>query len=506
MIWSDKQEAIFRLVQEGKRSGLIRARAGTGKTTTIVEAASRVPPGKSAVCIAFNKAIATELAKRLPAHIPAKTFNAFGFRPLMQTLPRTVKLEPRKIQNIIRDTLTFDARKIYGGGLRKLVGLAKAHGLVPKDKPAQVTLTPDTEQNWVDLMERYDIEFEAGGRPLRGIEFAREILTTSIELAQQGVVIDFDDQLYLPVIWQLPFQQYDRLFVDETQDVNMIQRAIIRMSLKPEGLLYAVGDDAQSIYAFRGADCDAMENIKHEFDCVELPLSISYRCPRRIIELAQAYCPAIEAAPDAPEGEVIDTIEHNPETFPAGSMVLCRNNAPLVNLAFRLMRHGKPVKMLGRDFGEGIIRLIEKLGSNDLKQLDRDLDIYAMRETQALIAKGKEEQADLLNDRVETLRVFADNLPESRRTIADLIQYITELFANENGRITLSTVHKAKGGEWDTVFILDSFLMPSKWARQDYQKQQETNLQYVAVTRAKQRLIFINTDDWREQSTQEARV
>jgi superfamily I DNA/RNA helicase len=63
----------------------------------------------------------------------------------------------------------------------------------------------------------------------------------------------------------------------------------------------------------------------------------------------------------------------------------------------------------------------------------------------------------------------------------------------QNGCLTLCTVHKAKGLEWNRVYILDEFLMPSKYARQAWQQQQETNLQYVAVTRAKQELKFIYT-------------
>jgi len=74
---------------------------------------------------------------------------------------------------------------------------------------------------------------------------------------------------------------------------------------------------------------------------------------------------------------------------------------------------------------------------------------------------------------------------------------IDNLFSDHGGqRLTLCTIHKSKGMEWNRVFILDCHLMPSRYARKGWQKVQETNLIYVAHTRAKTELYFINSDSF----------
>jgi superfamily I DNA/RNA helicase len=72
--------------------------------------------------------------------------------------------------------------------------------------------------------------------------------------------------------------------------------------------------------------------------------------------------------------------------------------------------------------------------------------------------------------------------------------YVDSLFGdNVTGLLVLSTIHKAKGREWERVFWLDRIgTCPSKWARQAWQQDQEKNLMYVAATRAKSELIDLN--------------
>jgi len=93
--------------------------------------------------------------------------------------------------------------------------------------------------------------------------------------------------------------------------------------------------------------------------------------------------------------------------------------------------------------------------------------------------------------------VLLDSMtPQDRnRGISGLIAIIESMFAdNPNGTTTLATVHKSKGMEAPTVYILDKHLMPSKYARQEWQMQQELNLQYVAITRSLDTLIFVDSD------------
>jgi ATP-dependent exoDNAse (exonuclease V) beta subunit len=82
---------------------------------------------------------------------------------------------------------------------------------------------------------------------------------------------------------------------------------LIKKSLRASGRLIAVGDKKQAIYGFRAADVKSLDLIRSDFDCVELPLSISYRCPTKVIELAKEFSPDIEASSTAAEGMIVTT-------------------------------------------------------------------------------------------------------------------------------------------------------------------------------------------------------
>ena len=139
--------------------------------------------------------------------------------------------------------------------------------------------------------------------------------------------------------------------------------------------------------------------------------------------------------------------------------------------------------------------LVKRAKARGLAQLQTKLEVYRDREMAKFVAKGQEQKADALQDRVASIFTVVESLDENHRTVPALIAAIEGLFSNETGAcLTLSTVHKAKGREWPTVAILEPELMPSKFARQDWQYQQEQNLIYVAYTRAQLHLIFLETE------------
>jgi ATP-dependent exoDNAse (exonuclease V) beta subunit len=156
----------------------------------------------------------------------------------------------------------------------------------------------------MNLVERFEIDFDeasADGGVEQGITMAREVLTLNNSMLD---MIDFDDMLYFAYIMNAPLMKYTHVFIDEAQDTNLIQRRLLARLLRHTSRLIAVGDPSQAIYGFRGADSEAMNNIAEEFNCARFPLSISYRCPRKVIELAQRIVPTIEARDNAPDGTV----------------------------------------------------------------------------------------------------------------------------------------------------------------------------------------------------------
>lgn len=483
-IWSPYQESIFTAIEKGEGSLVIEACAGSGKTSTIVEAARRLPFEDSVLFTAFNKRVAEELKKKLPASINVSTLNALGNSAWARYIDKRVEVDAFKVGNIVRE-MSDDNNREFCNGVKKLVGLAKMTGLVPGNVEEARGIVPDDAETWDYLISEYEVDFGWGDKDKRGVELARRVLTKSI--ADGGKVIDFNDQLYLPVIFNADFVKYDWVFCDELQDVNALQLEMLKRSLAKRGRFVGVGDSAQAIYGWRGAGTDAMRVVTEEFGAVTLPLSVSYRCPKAVVTLAQAYTPKIELWDQAVEGKVETLEAFDPKDFTPSDVILCRNNAPLVALAFRIIRAGKGCKVLGRDIGTGLVSLVKKMKALSLSDLDGKLRVYLTKERGKLASAGEEHKIPSLEDRVNTALVFVAEAKGG--SVDDLCRRIEAMFTEEGAVncVTLSSIHKSKGLEWERVYILDSHLIGL------YGGSQENNVFYVAVTRAQKELYFITS-------------
>jgi superfamily I DNA/RNA helicase len=180
----------------------------------------------------------------------------------------------------------------------------------------------------------------------------------------------------------------------------------------------------------------------------------------------------------------------------ATDAILCRNTKPLVEAAYALIKRGVACHVEGREIGAGLIKLVSRWKVKTLPALRTKLEDHATKQCAKLIAKGKETQAANLMDRIETVYVIMDSQPPMS-TVEELRDRIRRMFKDgedeDKPTLTLATVHKSKGREWDRVFVLGrNAYMPSPFARQEWQQQQERNLIYVAYTRAKSELVLVS--------------
>lgn len=476
--WSKYQEAIFHFVQHEEGNAVVEAVAGSGKTTTIVETLRRIPEGASSVFLAFNKSIATELQAR---GVNAKTFHSLTYSAVTRFLG-VRQIDPDKLRKLVDLNMKGRESYLYGTFCMRMVGLARQAGVG--------CLVPDVEQTWIDIQAKFDIENDNDeADPTRALELCSDLLHWSNTCK---TMCDFDDLLYLAVKEGLTLNKFDYVFVDEAQDTNAIQRALLRKVLKPSSRVVAVGDPAQAIYGFRGADSESLNMIAEEFNCVKLPLTVSYRCPTAVVEYAQQWVDHIEAAPDAPEGAVRKLgTKYKLEDFKADDLVVCRTTKSLVGLAYRFIKARIPAMIMGREIGNGLKSLVKKMNTNDIDDMLTKLERWTERECEKALAKQQESKVEAIQDKSDTIRVLADGLEEDDRTIARLLWTIDSLFAEGVGKIRLATIHKAKGLEARRVWWLNRSQCPAKWARQDWQQQQEINLCYVATTRAMEELLLI---------------
>jgi DNA helicase-2/ATP-dependent DNA helicase PcrA len=262
--------------------------------------------------------------------------------------------------------------------------------------------------------------------------------------------------------------------------------------------IFAVGDPAQAIYGFTGADNDALDLVRAEFNTTDLPLTVTFRCPKAVVRHVQQWVSHIEAHESAPEGEVLfmDEEEWLKQELVPGDAILCRNTKPLVEIAFSLIRQRIRCHVEGKEIGQGLINLANKWRSvKTVGELKDQLEAHLTKHTEKFLAKGEEGKAEGLNDRVQTLFVIMESLADDA-PVAEVNKILESLFTDSvqgsDYDVTLSTIHKAKGREWHRVFWWGrNRYQPSPYARQEWQMKQEIHLMYVAGTRSKHSLIEV---------------
>ena len=491
IVWSKQQADFIEWAETGKGSCVLEAVAGAGKTTTLIEASRRLT-GTTAI-LAYNKKIADELQEKIKGmnDVKAGTVHSFGNAAIRKTFGH-VKVDGYKVANITQEIVTDEAFIKWHPTIVKLVSFAKQRAL-------GVLAKIDDDHQWFDIADHFDVFSNGPDRSDNEkvpefdlIQYAKKVLKVSNETTK---VIDFDDMVYLPVLLGLNMWRYDNVMVDEAQDTNPARRALVRALVKKGGRVIAVGDRHQAIYGFTGADSNSLELIAKDFNCIELPLTITYRCPKTVVSFAKQWVSHIESAETSPDGSVSQITMGeflSRKDLDGKAAVLCRLTAPLVKLAFSLIRNRIACKFEGRDIGQNLIKLAKrwKVKTTD-KLLDKLAD-YLEREKTKYLAKKLETKAQQVEDQVETLKViieFCNN--DGKHSLNDLVSLIETMFSDDvRGILTLSTIHKSKGREWNNVFWLDrANTCPSKYARQVWQIEQEHNLCYVAATRAKQNLF-----------------
>jgi superfamily I DNA/RNA helicase len=526
---SPEQAAFLDWVKTGKGSCVLEAVAGAGKTSTLIEAV-KIMQGKVFLG-AYNTKMGAELKDRLTAIAVAEmgsaldglegdardkaiwwhskdkqagTFHSAGFKALRKA-NQDVKVDDGKVKAIVKAIFAADQREPVEGELdavKHLVGLAKqtgfyVRGLVETVKPAY----------WVALIDRHDVadrlpdDYDIGNL----VALAERALKAN---NAQRITVDFDDMCYLPLLLNLRFWPMDWVLVDEAQDTNAVRREMAKRMLRyGTGRLVAVGDPHQAIFGFTGADAQSLNLIKSLFNAVTMSLSVSWRCPQAVVAVAREYVSHIHAAPTAAAG-VVRAVSYREmlDSIQPGHAVLSRTNAPLVELCFRLIREGKPAKIEGRSIGEGLSALVGRWKVKTLDAFEGKLAKFDQRERAKLAAAAKQDEAKLARheDKLATIMCLLERARDrGLQTVVEMQAMIESMFADVGGAdpvtgevpnlIVLSSVHKSKGLEWPVVHILGrGEVMPmARPAMQDWQKEQEINLCYVAVTRAQQVLVDV---------------
>lgn len=484
---SKYQKDIYKEYNTTRNNIFISAGPGSGKTATIVELINQKSLSKKAIMLAFNKSIQQELEKRVPKDVETATLHSLGMKLLRKHLNCKIKVNQLKSfvwgKKLFGDFLEKKYKKNEKDKNIHLFTLAR---LVDLQRMNMKSLTE------IDLLQLSD-DFSVGAGPIEILQAVQ--LGLALEKYNNShseldeFIIDFTDMIYLPVSWinQVEFPRYDEVFIDEIQDLNKMQKVLVDRLIGKAGRFIAVGDERQSIYNFAGSTLEQLNAFKNAKRTTILPLSVSYRCSKKIVEEANKIFPGLEYAEGADEGSVrygtIDEIKPN-------DFVICRNNMPLIENYISMMSSGKKSYILGKDFGKSLSALLIKIDKIE------DLDTILSEKRDKIKEKGHPSPENsiayqTLLEKVLILRALYNRFNdfESMKTI------IEDMFAEEGDipkdSVMLMSGHKSKGLEANRVVWISPELIPSKYARTETELYAEKCLKYVIITRAKKELIIV---------------
>lgn len=484
---SKYQEDIQKAYKETNCNLLINACPGSGKTTTLVNLAKQTPLSKKSIFLAFNKSISEELSRKLPFNIKAFTLHSLGMRTLLRYLGCSLMVNENKTfilckkekglisypENIAKD---FKKQMSYLNELCKLVDLYRNNLLKNADELLNVAL---------------DYDLIISKRECLNVEKILELLEKYNSNLKSNSMIDFVDMLWL--CQTLPteaFEKYKVVFVDEVQDLTPLQKSLVDKIIDPNGGRFvACGDKKQLIYAFQGSNLNSFLQFEQTPNTLCLPLSVTYRCSKAVTNLANKVFDEIECFEGNAEGEVR---QGKSSEIEEGDFVVCRNNFPLFQLYMQLLSQGKKAVIYGKDYGEDLLKLLSDLDCLSISDAILKFNEKRSEMVQILREKGNTSPDDhpkivKYDEMVNIITFLFENFGSVKKTI----EQIDLMFSNKIEGVTLMTCHKSKGLEAKRVFFLQPSLIPSKYAKSQQMLYSEKCLYYVAVTRAKESLIFI---------------
>lgn len=495
--YSQYQTAIFDWIQHGCGNAVVKAAAGCGKTTTIVHAMTLVPSDKRCLFLAFNKSIVEELQDRVKDYDNCRvcTIHSLGFSLMRGVLGEDIAIDEYKYAKYVRENIL---------NISQTIDNDTSPSVVEQFVQTVLELVDFSRANLCQSAK--EITRAAAKYGITPIGDECDCVAQILDWGKDNTeTMDYGDMVWLP--YELSVdpkgQRYDWVLIDECQDFSKAYIDLFKRCFKRGTRFIAVGDKWQCINIFAGADEKSFDSLCRMPNTTTFELPISYRCDKNIVSLARKYNPSIQWSDSALEG-IIDKDGHI-DDIQGYDMVLCRSNAPLMTVYTRLLERNVPCYIKGGGNGEYLMRMLSSVDRQLLsKSFVADgffpqlyISILDLRDN---IAQRNHITKDEATSSASVLYMYdaIKSLEDISRGFVykeDLEERVSKIFAETNEGVCLSTIHKSKGLEADSVYIIGGLNLPSKNAKKDWEVFQERNLTYVAYTRAKHKLAFLSEDE-----------
>lgn len=480
---SKYQTAVYKAYNETNQNIFVEACPGSGKSTTILQLLKQTPFHKKAILLAFNKSIADELRQKVSKTVEVSTIHSFSFKLLRQNFSVPVNLN--EIKTYILAKNFFKSRKKHFKNEKDqnvfLFTVAKIYDLM------RMNISKNNQESIEKIAQLYGVDLLDSD--YSDVVVFIEHINGYNENPSDNFMIDYTDMLWLTYkhVKKNKYPKYSVVFCDEVQDLNPLQKVLIDNLVSMSGRFVVVGDEKQSIYGFMGANLKSLHKFKNAPDTTCLPLSISYRCHKQIVDHANKIFPGMEHFESNTNGEVREGFLSD---IREGDFVICRNNLPLIDAFIYLLAKGKKARILGRDLETQLTKLI-----NSVDVISELFEVLEHKKTE-LSKKGikkPEKNPSYLNleEKIKILLVINQYTDADINKTRSLLQQMFSDNYTERD-IVLMTGHKSKGLENERVVYLYPELIPSEYATSEYERYQEKCLDYVITTRAKKELIIVN--------------
>ena len=522
---------------------IVKALAGTGKSTLICLLTEET--NTSDIYVAFNSSIAEEFSRKINnPKTKVKTLHSLGLAIMNSNLSESSSKGGIGSRNTSSSGATLDnfkIHKIIDELIYETFGKYDKfeHKIFIKDNYVQLynlcrlTCTNISSESEVkNLVKEYNLFIDYSGNDFSSplvstmVTWLEQIDEKSIEEFETSKVIDFTDMLYITYKklssgeWKVPYYNYyTNIYIDEAQDLSTIQLLMLKFIKRKGGRYIFVLDENQAIYSFAGGNAKSCALIPKLYAPIkEFDLPINYRCPTsHLAKVNRDFGIPIQPRPDAPIGSIktIDK-EEIKKYVHAGDLVISRKNKWLSDVILDLAIHGIPIYMEDKEMVEQIKKLVSSQKAVSLYELKNKLEKIIKKYNVQLekIVKKETEKAEEdtkkmidvsdTNSRIDNINFIKSILsyyssqPQNKYDKPDdFIKYIDVLLNTKmpSNCVRVCSVHKAKGLEAPQTFVLNEAKVCTDRRNSWEQNEQEKNLSYISITRAKENLFLVRETD-----------
>ena len=540
-----------------RRNNKIFITGNSGKTFLLVELSKLI--STYSVFVAFNKSIQEELKTKITnPKFKVYTLNGLGYlimnhnwdkmeeerlktsnkkndkkRGLQLNQYKTLQMIPQIIEPYkhqfkgIETSDEEDIEEIYFEEIAQLFDLCRQRMVNVNDR-----------DDVLDTIDFYEL-FHNIHIPENICDILNDLMLLDMKMFKNDGIIDFIDQIFLTFIfvrsgeWQLEYyHKFENILADEAQDLSKLQQLFLGLLRRSKtSRIIAVGDNFQAIYGFSGADCRAMDNIRRLYKPIEYDLPINYRCPAKHLRYVnREFQIPIQPRPNAPEGKLYtieyDDLENN---IRQGDCILARKNSDLCSVALELLSKGFSIYIRDENLVNKLLKQIKK-AKKELQDLtELPLYISNIRANQMQLLQERSQNfhqngiidnteidkltfTDTNIDLLDCLEVLYNNYYEDNKDKINKLKdfnafalYVQEKLQTKGTRNSIQcvSIHQAKGKEYNRVFILNKARVYTEFGRNSDQRQQESNLSYIALTRSKDTIYLVKSKSNEEEYTSE---